>query len=88
MAEVQQLRRGNIYEEEGQLWRVLEHQHIKVARGRRKTLSPGPAVVGRECADYAHRHSNRDFARPAATQLWRGLVIEPTGCNVGQYRRK
>ena len=33
MAEVQQLRRGNIYEEEGQLWRVLEHQHIKVARG-------------------------------------------------------
>ncbi|MEZ4708432.1 MAG: hypothetical protein R3A44_14570 [Caldilineaceae bacterium] len=33
MAEVQQLRKGNMYEEEGQLWRVLEHQHIKVARG-------------------------------------------------------
>jgi len=33
MAEVQQLRRGNIYEEDDQLWRVLEHQHIKMARG-------------------------------------------------------
>lgn len=33
MAEVQQLRRGNIFEEDNQLWRVLDHQHIKVARG-------------------------------------------------------
>ncbi len=33
MAEVQTLRRGNIYEEENQLWRVLEYQHIKMARG-------------------------------------------------------
>lgn len=33
MAEVQQLRKGNIYEEDSQLWRVLDHQHIKVARG-------------------------------------------------------
>lgn len=33
MAEVQQLRKGNIYEEDDQLWRVLDHQHIKVARG-------------------------------------------------------
>lgn len=33
MAEVQTLRKGSIYEEEGQLWRVLEYQHIKVARG-------------------------------------------------------
>jgi elongation factor P len=33
MAEVQSLRKGDIYEEEGQLWRVLEYQHIKVARG-------------------------------------------------------
>lgn len=33
MAEVQQLRRGNIYEEDNQLWRVLEHNHIKMARG-------------------------------------------------------
>ncbi|MCB0134178.1 MAG: elongation factor P [Caldilinea sp.] len=33
MAEVQTLRKGNIYEEDGQLWRVLEFQHIKVARG-------------------------------------------------------
>lgn len=33
MAEVQTLRKNNIYEEEGQLWRVLEYQHIKVARG-------------------------------------------------------
>lgn len=33
MAEVQTLRKGNIYEEENQLWRVLDYQHIKVARG-------------------------------------------------------
>lgn len=33
MAEVQALRRGNIYEEDNNLWRVLEHQHIKMARG-------------------------------------------------------
>jgi len=33
MAEVQQLRKGNIFQDEGQLWRVLEYQHIKVARG-------------------------------------------------------
>ena len=33
MAEVQQLRRGNIYEEDRQLWRVLDYQHIKMARG-------------------------------------------------------
>jgi len=33
MAEVQALRKGDLYEEEGQLWRVLDYQHIKVARG-------------------------------------------------------
>ncbi len=33
MAEVQTLRKGDIFEEENQLWRVLEYQHIKVARG-------------------------------------------------------
>ena len=33
MAEVQQLRKGNIYEEDNKLWRVLEYQHIKMARG-------------------------------------------------------
>jgi len=33
MADVQTLRRGNIYEEDDQLWRVLDYQHIKVARG-------------------------------------------------------
>jgi elongation factor P len=33
MAEVQTLRKGDVYEEENQLWRVLEFQHIKVARG-------------------------------------------------------
>jgi elongation factor P len=33
MAEVQTLRKGNIYEEDNQLWRVVEYQHIKVARG-------------------------------------------------------
>lgn len=33
MAEVQTLRKGNIYQEDQQLWRVLDFQHIKVARG-------------------------------------------------------
>ncbi len=33
MADVQTLRKGNVYEENGQLWKVLEYQHIKVARG-------------------------------------------------------
>lgn len=33
MADVQTLRRGNIYEEDNNLWRVLDYQHIKVARG-------------------------------------------------------
>jgi elongation factor P len=33
MAEVEKLRRGNIYEEDNQLWRVLEHNHIKMGRG-------------------------------------------------------
>ncbi|MCB0045857.1 MAG: elongation factor P [Caldilineaceae bacterium] len=33
MAEVQQLRRNNIFEEDNQLWKVLDHQHIKMARG-------------------------------------------------------
>ena len=33
MAEVQTLRRGNIYEEDSQLWRVMDYQHIKMARG-------------------------------------------------------
>ena len=33
MAEVQSLRKGNIYEEDNNLWRVLEYQHIKMARG-------------------------------------------------------
>jgi elongation factor P len=33
MAEVQTLRKGSIFEEDNQLWRVLEYQHIKVARG-------------------------------------------------------
>lgn len=33
MAEVQQLRKGNVYEEDNQLWRVIVHQHIKMARG-------------------------------------------------------
>lgn len=33
MAEVQTLRKGNIYDEDNQLWRVLDYQHIKVARG-------------------------------------------------------
>ncbi len=33
MAEVQQLRKGNMFEEDNQLWRVIDHQHIKMARG-------------------------------------------------------
>jgi elongation factor P len=33
MAEVEKLRRSNIYEEDNQLWRVLEHNHIKMGRG-------------------------------------------------------
>lgn len=33
MADVQALRKGNIFEEDNQLWRVIDHQHIKVARG-------------------------------------------------------
>ncbi len=33
MAEVQTLRKGDMYEEDNQLLRVLEYQHIKVARG-------------------------------------------------------
>lgn len=33
MAEVQTLRRGNMYEEDNQLWRVMDYQHIKMARG-------------------------------------------------------
>lgn len=33
MAEVQTLRRGNIFEDDNQLWRVLDYQHVKVARG-------------------------------------------------------
>jgi elongation factor P len=33
MAEVESLRKGNIFEADNQLWRVLEHQHIKMGRG-------------------------------------------------------
>ena len=33
MADVQTLRKGNVYEEDNQLLKVLEYQHIKVARG-------------------------------------------------------
>lgn len=33
MAEVQTLRKGNVYEEDNNLFQVLEYQHIKVARG-------------------------------------------------------
>lgn len=33
MAVVQALRKGNMFEEDNQLWRVIEHHHIKVARG-------------------------------------------------------
>jgi elongation factor P len=31
--EVQTLRKGDIFQEENQLWKVLEYQHIKMARG-------------------------------------------------------
>ena len=33
MAEVQELRRGDVFLEESQLWRVLNHEHIKMGRG-------------------------------------------------------
>ena len=33
MAEVATLRKGNMFEEDGHLWKVLDFQHIKVARG-------------------------------------------------------
>ncbi|MDQ3249330.1 MAG: elongation factor P [Chloroflexota bacterium] len=33
MKEVQTLRKGDIYQEESHLWRVLDYQHIKMARG-------------------------------------------------------
>lgn len=33
MAEVQNLRRGDIFTEDEQLWRVIDHQHIKMGRG-------------------------------------------------------
>ena len=33
MAEVQELRRGSVFVEEEQLWRVVDHQHIKMGRG-------------------------------------------------------
>ena len=33
MAEVQNLRKGNVYLEEGNLWRVIDHSHIKMGRG-------------------------------------------------------
>ncbi|CAN5521491.1 elongation factor P [soil metagenome] len=33
MKEVQTLRKGDIFQEENQLWKVLEYQHIKMARG-------------------------------------------------------
>jgi len=33
MAEVQNLRRGDVYEEDNALWRVIDHQHIKMGRG-------------------------------------------------------
>lgn len=33
MADVQDLRSGSIYLEDNQLWRVIDHQHIKMARG-------------------------------------------------------
>jgi len=33
MAEVATLRKGNMYEEDGHLWKVIDFQHIKVARG-------------------------------------------------------
>ncbi len=33
MAEVQNMRKGSIYLEDEQLWRVVDHQHIKMGRG-------------------------------------------------------
>ena len=33
MAEVQELRRGDVFLEEAQLWRVMNHEHIKMGRG-------------------------------------------------------
>ncbi len=33
MAEVQNLRRGDIFTEDEHLWRVIDHQHIKMGRG-------------------------------------------------------
>ncbi len=33
MADVQSLRRGAIYTEDDALWRVIDHQHIKMGRG-------------------------------------------------------
>ena len=33
MKEVQTLRKRDIFQEENQLWRVLDYQHIKMARG-------------------------------------------------------
>jgi elongation factor P len=33
MAEVQNLRRGDVYEEDNALWRVIDHSHIKMGRG-------------------------------------------------------
>ena len=33
MADVQALRRGDIYTEDDALWRVIDHQHIKMGRG-------------------------------------------------------
>ena len=41
MAEVQELRRGDVFLEESQLWRVLNHEHIKMGRG-----SAAPAGLG------------------------------------------
>lgn len=33
MAEVQELRKGSVFLEDDQLWRVMDHQHIKMGRG-------------------------------------------------------
>jgi elongation factor P len=33
MAEVQNLRKGDVFEEDKGLWRVIDHQHIKMGRG-------------------------------------------------------
>jgi elongation factor P len=33
MAEVQNMRKGSMYLEDEQLWRVVDHQHIKMGRG-------------------------------------------------------